>query len=85
MRPPCISTISLAMARPSPVPPLARVFELSTWRNFSKIRSHSSGIPGPVSLTLRVNRPLAAPGCDAYLPGVGELDGVADEVEQHLG
>src|SRR5262245_12693173 len=55
MRPPCISTISLAMARPSPVPPLARVFELSTWRNFSKTRSQSSaGIPGPVSLTLTV-------------------------------
>jgi hypothetical protein len=38
-----------------PRPPLARVFELSTWRNFSKIRSHSAGgIPGPVSLTLTV-------------------------------
>src|SRR5215475_2806966 len=62
MRPPCISTISLAMARPSPVPPLARVLELSTWRNFSKIRSHSSaGIPGPVSLTLTVKWPLTAP------------------------
>src|SRR5262245_47786683 len=62
MRPPCISTISLAMARPSPVPPLARVFELSTWRNFSKTRSHSSaGIPGPVSLTLTAKWPFAAP------------------------
>ena len=61
MRPPCISTISLAMARPSPVPPLARVFELSTWRNFSKIRSRSSGgMPGPVSLTLTAKWPLAA-------------------------
>src|SRR6185369_16256313 len=31
MRPWCISTIRLAIARPSPVPPLARVLELSTW------------------------------------------------------
>src|SRR5215468_1736534 len=29
MRPPCISTICLAMARPKPVPPLALVLELS--------------------------------------------------------
>src|SRR5215467_3242672 len=30
IRPPCISTISFAMASPNPVPPLALVFELST-------------------------------------------------------
>src|SRR5215468_12475833 len=30
MRPPCISTICLAMASPRPVPPLALVSELST-------------------------------------------------------
>src|SRR5262245_15499414 len=30
IRPPCISTICLAMARPRPVPPFALVFELST-------------------------------------------------------
>src|SRR5215813_10696947 len=30
MRPPCISTICLAMASPRPVPPLALVLELST-------------------------------------------------------
>jgi hypothetical protein len=33
MRPPCISTICLAMASPRPVPPLALVSELSTWWN----------------------------------------------------
>jgi hypothetical protein len=38
IRPPCISTICLAMASPRPVPPLALVFELSTWWNWSKIR-----------------------------------------------
>src|SRR5262245_44524812 len=59
IRPPCISTICLAMARPRPVPPLALVRELSTWWNCSKIRScWSSGIPGPVSVT---KRPFRAP------------------------
>src|SRR5262245_3178805 len=38
MRPPCISMICLAMAKPKPVPPLALVLELSTWWNWSKIR-----------------------------------------------
>src|SRR5215475_353879 len=33
LRPPCISTICLAMASPRPVPPLAFVRELSTWWN----------------------------------------------------
>src|SRR5262245_56474456 len=33
IRPPCISTICLAMASPRPVPPLALVRELSTWWN----------------------------------------------------
>src|SRR5262245_35108164 len=52
MRPPCISTIFLAMASPSPVPPLVLVFESSIWWNSSKILSFSSGgMPGPVSLT----------------------------------
>ena len=50
MRPPCISTIFLAIANPSPVPPLVFVLELSIWWNSSKIRSRSSGgMPGPVS------------------------------------
>src|SRR5262249_52259528 len=39
MRPPCISTICLAIARPRPVPPLALVRELSTCWNCSKIRA----------------------------------------------
>src|SRR5262245_36377372 len=38
IRPPCISTICLAMASPRPVPPLALVLELSTWWNCSKMR-----------------------------------------------
>jgi hypothetical protein len=37
MRPPCISTIRLAMESPRPVPPFFRVLELSTCWNSSKI------------------------------------------------
>src|SRR5262249_32108767 len=62
MRPPCISTICLAMARPSPVPPLALVRELSTWWNCSKMRPcWSSGIPGPESVTETAKWPFRAP------------------------
>ena len=62
IRPPCISTICLAVASPRPVPPLALVSELSTWWNCSKIRPcWSSGIPGPVSVTETAKWPLRAP------------------------
>ena len=44
IRPPSISTICLAMARPRPVPPSAVVLELSTWWNWSKIRSCYQGV-----------------------------------------
>src|SRR5215469_888501 len=37
--PPCISTIRLEIARPSPVPPLLRVLVLSICWNSPKIRS----------------------------------------------
>src|SRR6516225_9037844 len=37
--PPCISTIRLEIASPSPVPPFWRVFELSICWNSPKIRS----------------------------------------------
>jgi len=67
------------MARPSPVLPLARVFELSTWRNFSKDVlalfwwSAGAGIAdahGKVA--------VGRAGCDAHLSRIRELDGVAD-------
>ena len=49
------------MARPSPVPPLALVLELSTWWNWSNTRaSWSWGMPGPVSATLTVKWLFAA-------------------------
>jgi hypothetical protein len=65
-RPPCISTISRAMARDrAPCHPWPVCSSLSTCRNFSKMCSHSStGMPGPVSLTVTVNwlrRPRCAP------------------------
>ena len=42
-------------------------------------------MPGPVSVTLTAKWPFTAVARDAHLAGVGELDGVADQVEQHLG
>ena len=74
-----------AMASPRPVPPLPRVPEPSACWNSSKTRSCWAGsIPGPVSATETTK--VAAPdrGAEADLAGVGELDRVADEVEQHL-
>ena len=41
-------------------------------------------MPGPVSRTETVNDPLAADALIADLARIGELDGIADEVEQHL-
>ena len=43
----------------------------------------SSGMPGPVSVTETAKWVPRARG-DADFAGVGELNGVANEVEQHL-
>src|SRR5262249_28877132 len=60
MRPPCNSTMRLAIARPTPVPPFFLVLELSTWWNSLKIRSCSdAAIRGPVSATATQNIALA--------------------------
>ena len=49
------------------------------------MRFWSSGaMPGPVSRTAISKKPSAAPARDLDRALVGELDGVADEVEQHL-
>ena len=42
-------------------------------------------MPGPVSRTATVKDPSAVVAFDRNLALVGELDGIADEVEQHLG
>src|SRR5262245_13676803 len=84
MRPPCISTICLAMARPRPVPPLVgkRTVDLMELLEDTILlveRYAGAGVrhrDGEVA--------VARARGDAHLAGVGELDGVAYEVEQHL-
>ena len=44
-----------------------------------------AAMPGPVSRTATLNWPSVGRPRSLDLAGVGELDGVADEVEQHLG
>src|SRR5262249_967925 len=53
-RPPCASTVRLAMARPSPVPP-----GLSEKNGSKRCASAAGGTPGPVSLTCRIAAPSA--------------------------
>ena len=85
MRPPCISTICLAMASPRPVPPLAFVLELSTWWNWSKMRVCCSSADSRTRVRHADGEmAVSRDGDDAHLAGVGELDGVADKVEEHL-
>ncbi len=49
------------------------------------MRAWSAGLmPGPVSRTATVNVPSAADALIGDLAGVGELDRIADQVEQHL-
>src|SRR5262249_49214775 len=61
IRPPCISTMRFAIARPRPVPPFFRAVELSACWNSSKILTWSaSEIPGPVSATETTKWPSEA-------------------------
>ena len=41
-------------------------------------------MPGPVSRTDTLNDPLLGAGLDHHLAGIGELDRIADQIEQHL-
>ena len=85
-RPPCSSTIRREIDSPSPLPPFVRVLELSACWNSSKIFCWSaSEIPGPVSDTDTTKAPSDARASIEILAGVGELDRVAGEVQQHLG
>ena len=80
------------MVRPSPVPPYLRVVVLSACSKARKIRSRpSGGMPMPVSVTMKRRTVFpsgAVPSATSTrtdtssLPG--ELDRVADQVEQHL-
>src|ERR1700751_4748899 len=61
IRPPCSSTMRLAIDRPSPLPPFSRVDEASTCWNSPKMRAWSRwSMPGPVSRTAPGNEPLCA-------------------------
>ena len=41
-------------------------------------------MPGPVSWTATLNEPSAAVGLDHHFASIGELDRIADEIEQNL-
>ena len=84
--PPCISTMRREIDRPRPVPPFFLVAELSACWNSSKILPWSAfEMPGPLSLHRDRERAVGGGRLDDHRAGVGELDGVADEIEQHLG
>ena len=70
--PPCSSTSSRAIARPSPVPPKRRVVRSSPRRKRSKIAPRiSTGTPGPSSATVSVTRPPRAPTSTRTRPPSG--------------
>ena len=100
MTPPVAPRSAWRCSRPRPVPPNFRVLSWSPWLKLSKIFSClSSGMPMPVSLT-RTTKPLGmglggrapsgqfrqgAPSKPSrYTAFQRELDGVSDEVDQHL-
>ena len=89
MLPPMASARCLLMHRPRPVPPNLRVDELSTCvKGWKRSSSCSSFMPMPVSITSKQRRgePFSPvkPDDEAHLAFVGELDRVADEIDQHL-
>ena len=89
IRPSISATSRAAMASPSPVPPWRRVVELSACSNISKITGRfSSGMPIPVSLTAKcksdVCRRTVRRDLQAHFSLLGELDGVADQIDHDL-
>ena len=79
------------MASPSPVPPYFRVVEPSAWVNGSNTAcSLSAGMPMPVSATREPDADGGARLARARShrtttsPALGELDRVADQVDEHL-
>ena len=87
--PPISSASSLLMARPRPVPPYLRVVLLSAWLKLLEqpalalLRTGRCRCRAPRSAAVRRARPS---GCTAqhHLAGFGELDRVAQQVEQDL-
>ena len=82
--PPCCSTIARAIQSPSPVPGIARRVAVEARKKREKSCACSSaGIPTPVSVTTSRPGRVALDGTPTVPPG-GELDGVRDEVVEHL-
>ncbi len=90
IRPPIISTSFDEIARPSPVPPNRRVVEPSTCSNGSKTALQLvGGDADPGVGDIESEDDLVKAGVfhrhiDDDLAAVGELDGVADQVDQDL-
>ena len=67
------------------MPPFAFVLELSTWWNWVKNPILLVKRYAGTGVGCRVGEMALPRACgDAHLAGVGELDGVAHQVEQHL-
>src|SRR5208337_2160406 len=85
MRPPCISMICLAMARPRPVPPFGlrvRVVDLVELLEDPRplvLRNAGTGVDD-------THREASVDGIGSHadLASIGEFDRIADEIEQHL-
>ena len=83
--PPCISTMRFEIARPSPVPPFLRVFELSTcWNSLEDPAVVLGGDAGAGVAHSQHEIAVLGRRPDRDLAFIGEFDRVADEVEQHL-
>jgi hypothetical protein len=83
--PPISSTSCLLIVVPRPVPPKRRVIEASAWVNGSKIACRRSGaMPMPVSFTSKVQLLALQLGAQGDAAFFGELDGVVEQVGQHL-
>ena len=87
IRPPCSSTICCEIDEPEAGAALG--LACSNCRPAGTPRNSfcwsASAMPGPVSRTATLNVAVAGVTPDRRPRPVGELDGVADEVEQHLG
>ena len=88
--PPSISAIRLLIANPRPVPPKRRLAEPSTWENGSEqqahlLLGHADARIGHVEYQLAVTLGIRVqPHHDLDAADLGELDGIADEVDQDL-
>ena len=88
--PPIRSTSFLQIASPRPVPPKRRVVDASAWMKLSKRRACCvASMPMPVSVTSK-RTPIAVAmlrflaDSEDDLAGVGELDRVAEQVDEDL-